>query len=440
MRKAILVASIALIITFVFLQYLYRFIFPNTYLSSVKISGKSTHTINELLIKIETKPLELQVKNRLYKFTFKQIGIILDKPTTLRVLFERNNRFPENIKLWLDAISNKKTILPTLIFTQDYYDFMKNTVFDFSAETNKYIIDDIGKQIIYQENANKYQMDAEKTKYLIVYNFGNGKTINPDLIEPINYEKINVERQNTRLKNIFNEPIIITTGDNGNRYSFSIGTEILKSIMAINYKPDNDKLEVDVNENNLAEFVQKNNNLIVLDTDKKISFYDLKNDLMNLINSRLQGNNSNTIIAKTENTSNTDGTKAPKYIEIDISQQTMYLFANNELVNKFKISSGLYKPTPRGEYKIINKAFNAYSDLYNVWMPYWMAFYYETDTNSYYGIHELPYWVSGSGQKIQRPREFIGSPHTGGCVALDIGSSKEVYNFSEIGMPVYIYN
>ena len=116
------------------------------------------------------------------------------------------------------------------------------------------------------------------------------------------------------------------------------------------------------------------------------------------------------------------------------------MFENSNLIARHRISSGLYKPTPRGEFALINKANNAYSDIYHVWMSYWMAFYYEKETNSYYGIHELPYWVSGDGQKIQRPREFLGSPHTGGCVSLDIGIAKQVYDWSETGLPVYIYD
>ena len=71
-------------------------------------------------------------------------------------------------------------------------------------------------------------------------------------------------------------------------------------------------------------------------------------------------------------------------------------------------------------------------------MPYWMGFEFSKELGAYFGIHELPYFYSGT-KKIQRPREFIGAPNTGGCVALDIGDAKEVYQLANLGTPVVIY-
>lgn len=179
---------------------------------------------------------------------------------------------------------------------------------------------------------------------------------------------------------------------------------------------------------------------IKLESDRKIHPGELKKDLIALINSRARGEPADTIAAHIGYTPNTKGNLAQKYIEVDISQQTMYLFKDGNLFNTYKISTGLYYPTPVGQFKILNKAVNAFSDIYHVWMPFWMAFYYGPEVDAYFGIHELPYWVAEDGAKIQRPREFIGSPHTGGCVALDVGAAKEVYAFSDVDMPVYVYN
>ena len=136
----------------------------------------------------------------------------------------------------------------------------------------------------------------------------------------------------------------------------------------------------------------------------------------------------------------THGEIAERYIEINISQQKMYLFYRGNLVNSYPVSTGLYYPTPVGRFQIMNKALEGYSDIFNVYMPYWMAFYYgwAGGQDAYFGIHELPYWYVGQERK-QRPREFLGSPHTGGCVSLDIGAAKEVYDFSYVGMDVVIF-
>jgi len=139
-----------------------------------------------------------------------------------------------------------------------------------------------------------------------------------------------------------------------------------------------------------------------------------------------------------EKIGNTSGLAAPKYIEVDISEQRMYLFLDGKMHKTYTISSGLEYPTPRGIFFIKNKYPNAYSGIYHVWMPYWMEFYYHPLLGATFGIHELPYWFEG-GRKVRRPREKLGSPSTGGCISLDFGKAKEVYNFSEVGMPVYIY-
>ncbi len=137
---------------------------------------------------------------------------------------------------------------------------------------------------------------------------------------------------------------------------------------------------------------------------------------------------------------NTDGTKKNKYIEIDISQQKMYLFEKGVLKKSYRVSTGLYYPTPTGVFTIFNKNLNAYSSIYHVWMAYWMAFYIDPYLKASFGIHELPYWYDASGKKKFRPRDFIGSPHTGGCVALDIGKAQEVYAFADVGTSVYIFD
>jgi lipoprotein-anchoring transpeptidase ErfK/SrfK len=154
----------------------------------------------------------------------------------------------------------------------------------------------------------------------------------------------------------------------------------------------------------------------------------------------MEGNHSEIIRRKLDYRPNTDGKQADKYIEIDLSQQRMYLFRDGEIYTSYPISSGRYFPTPTGVFTILNKAPNAYSDIYHVWMPYWMAFFYHSQLKAYFGIHELPYWLTANGQKIQRPREFIGSPNTGGCIALDVDTARQVYAFGDIGMPVYIYD
>ena len=117
----------------------------------------------------------------------------------------------------------------------------------------------------------------------------------------------------------------------------------------------------------------------------------------------------------------------------------MYLFKDRKLYKTYRVSTGLEYPTPTGAFEILNKAGLGYSAIYDVWMAWWMGFKYSDELHAYFGIHELPYTIT-DGNKIHRPANFIGTPNTGGCVALGIGDAKEVYQFGEIGTKVIIYH
>lgn len=134
-----------------------------------------------------------------------------------------------------------------------------------------------------------------------------------------------------------------------------------------------------------------------------------------------------------------DGDLADKYLEVDLSQQRLYRWEGGKVVGKHIISTGKYGPTPRGLHKIKNKALKAWSPPAQVWMPFWMAYAYNPNLGAYLGFHELPYWEGASGEKIRRPFDTLGTPVTGGCIQLNIGDAEEVYNWTEIGIPVLIH-
>jgi len=128
---------------------------------------------------------------------------------------------------------------------------------------------------------------------------------------------------------------------------------------------------------------------------------------------------------------NTPGKYPGKYIEINLSEQNLYTFEGTRLLNTYKISTGKWSmPTPEGEFTINNKDPRAYSATYKLYMPYWMSF-----IDSKYGIHELPEWPDGT----KEGEGHLGTPVSHGCVRLGRGAAQEVYDWAEIGTPVYIH-
>lgn len=442
MKKVLFGLSIIIfLVLFYIIFQLNNRVFPNTFLSQQLIGFKSSLEINKQFEQAMSKPIVIIVNERQYKFSQKDLGIMLNKNATIDAIFELNNKpVIMRIKQWFNQLSRKQQILPVISFSPNFYQFTQ-TIFDFSKQDDQIVIDNINKSINLQENSQKFQIDAGNLRAQIVFNY----TKQPLIITPLLIKLTNEQKQkklteqNQRLAKAFSQPLQIVMDKNGSLTKQTIPTTLLKQFISINYTPDQTNAVLTINQNLFDQFYNKQL-APYFNSDIKLTKNNISQNVLGAMTNRIQGISTDAIFNQLKESANTNGEKASKYIEIDISQQAMYLFENNNLIARHRISSGLYKPTPRGEFNLINKATNAYSDIYNVYMPFWMAFYYEKETNSYYGIHELPYWVSGDGQKIQRPREFIGSPHTGGCVSLDIGIAKQVFDWSEEGLPVYIYD
>lgn len=120
-----------------------------------------------------------------------------------------------------------------------------------------------------------------------------------------------------------------------------------------------------------------------------------------------------------------------KYIDISIPNQTMTLFEDGKKINSFLVSTGKYgMPTPLGTFSVKKKELNHWSSTYGLWMPFSINFY-----GAYY-IHELPYWPSG----YREGENHLGIRVSHGCVRLGVGPAEYVFNWSEIGTPVYAHN
>jgi len=125
------------------------------------------------------------------------------------------------------------------------------------------------------------------------------------------------------------------------------------------------------------------------------------------------------------------GKYAGRYIEVNLSQQELYLFDGSNLIASFPVSTGKWSmPTPTGEFTIQSKTERAYSNEYGLYMPWWMAF-----IGDQYGIHELPEWPNGT----KEGENHLGTPISHGCIRLGVGAAQQVYNSIDVGTPVFIH-
>lgn len=122
--------------------------------------------------------------------------------------------------------------------------------------------------------------------------------------------------------------------------------------------------------------------------------------------------------------------KLPKRIEVNTGAQVLSYYLGGVRMGSFLISSGTaYMPTPKGHFSIINKHPKAWSP-YGLWMPYWMGL-----GTGRFGIHQLPIWPNG----YREGEDHLGTPVSHGCIRLGIEPAEFLYNWAEVGTPVFIY-
>ena len=123
----------------------------------------------------------------------------------------------------------------------------------------------------------------------------------------------------------------------------------------------------------------------------------------------------------------------PKRIQVSISQQHLYAYQGDVLVYSFAASTGQNDGTLTGNFSILDKIPNAYSDPWGFYMPDWMGIYW---AGAYLenGIHSLP--VLNNGQTIWGNE--IGKPITYGCVVLETADADKLFNWADVGTPVQI--
>jgi lipoprotein-anchoring transpeptidase ErfK/SrfK len=121
-----------------------------------------------------------------------------------------------------------------------------------------------------------------------------------------------------------------------------------------------------------------------------------------------------------------------KYIQVDISEQHMYVYDGENLVYSFVASTGMGNSTRVGTFNVLNKIPNAYGATWNIWMPNWLGIYWSGGLQN--GIHALP--ILSNGATLWAG--YLGTPISFGCVVLDTYDAQVLYDWADIGTLVEI--
>ena len=123
----------------------------------------------------------------------------------------------------------------------------------------------------------------------------------------------------------------------------------------------------------------------------------------------------------------------PKKIVVDISEQRLRAYEGGALKWDFICSTGRAgNNTRRGTFQVLDKIPNAWGGTWGIWMPYWLGIYWAGSTeNGFHGLARL-----SNGTVLSK--SVLGRPATNGCIMLSDEDARALYQWAEIGTPVWI--
>ncbi|MBN1494951.1 L,D-transpeptidase family protein [Candidatus Peregrinibacteria bacterium] len=131
-----------------------------------------------------------------------------------------------------------------------------------------------------------------------------------------------------------------------------------------------------------------------------------------------------------------DNLNGSKSIEVDISEQRMYLKVGDIVIRSFPVSTGKSStPTPYGHTQILAKQEVRVGGAWPHYiMPKWLNF-----RRGGYGIHALPSIRYDNGYYWREALNHIGTPRSHGCIRLLPADAVFAYDFAEIGTSVWVH-
>ncbi len=439
-RRNVLLFFVGLNIFFLFVIMMNTMSFPNTMVGGVNLGLKTKTYIRNYLAGVYGTPFKLTINSHTYDLNYEHIGVYMNPDGAINEIFAPNTKpFPENVGAFVASVFQKRPVKIPLSFSQEFYEYVTKINIAGSNHNDIVYVNQENKQVTLFTPEQRYRINTSLFQTELTKRFGRHEdALLVPLVEVPNTLEKDVEAANTKLLAAYKDPLTVIVGINSANRFLTLSPDDLRRYTVASISANSHDVQLNVNSKAFAPDLSRALAVYTASFNPTLASEKIGDEMKNALLTRMTGSPMDSIKVGIDNGPNTDGEIATKYIEIDISQQKLFTFNQGKLVKTYRVSTGKDYPTPVGRFAILNKAGLGYSSIYNVWMPYWMAFSFSDVLHAYFGIHELPYYYTG-GTKIQRPRDFIGAPNTGGCVALDIGDAKEVYQFSDIGTPVVIY-
>jgi LysM repeat protein len=123
-----------------------------------------------------------------------------------------------------------------------------------------------------------------------------------------------------------------------------------------------------------------------------------------------------------------------KRIVVSLDEQHMWLYQDGELLDHYKISTGLDRsPTQPGIFQVQTHVEEAYASIWDLYMPHFIGIY-EAWPGFMNGFHGLPTLSTGRRLWVG----VLGRPVSFGCIVLDLKPAEDLFQWAEKGVVVEI--
>ncbi len=437
-------------------------IMKNVYYQGNDLSGKSKSQAialikNKVQTQIDEKIAITSDTGKTYETTFTETGIIPDYLTVVNQAFAigRNSNFLRSLVELPLTFWQEKNLDLTIAFDPEKYGTFLQKI---SEELNVSAIDASllikNGEIVALSPTNGQKIDSEglqselSEKFLTLTKKVEIKLPTSSILPELDSNDLSSAK--TQAERYLNHQMQISL--NNNLYLLerkSIGGFVVFLLQNGVYSASLDKTAIKKYVNTLAA---KNDTSTI---DIKISaidnsvlqqgrqgIYTDQDDAVNKIANALSSENQSSAISLVQTTKDPQTIKVfpdegivpgrfpGKYIDVDLTNQLLTIFEGINQMGQYQVSTGkASKPTPTGTRTIQDKSPRAWSAPYGLYMPWWNGM------GGGYGIHELPEWPNG----YKEGESHLGTPVSHGCIRLGVGPAQTVYNWADIGTPVYIH-
>lgn len=468
--KRRIVKTIFIFLTVIFALSLFMFlynyahagkIYRNVYIDNINLQGKTMAQTKNIIENIVNKRLEnrlvIQSADKELEVGIAETGIQIDTQKMIIDAFQqgRDDNFFRSLYASAETIYKKKQLDYPISFDQDLYEnYLSRVSSSLEIPPIDASLEIKNGQVITNSSKTGVTIDLANLEEQIKSGFAGSQEkytfqiqtvpITPSLIvEDLASAKSQAENyMNHSITLTLNDQVYIadrkTIGDwisfkneEGNYYAYLNNEAIKTFINKIAAKNDISVIDIKVSAID-GSILQEGRQGIYVNQDEAISkiVNGLKNPIQTISFTLSQYTKEPQTLTVFPDEGIVPGRFSGKYIDIDLTKQLMTIFEGVNQVGQYIISSGKASmPTPTGIRTIINKDPRAWSNKYGLWMPWWM------DIGGDYGIHELPEWPNG----YKEGESHLGTPVSHGCVRLGVGAAQTVYNWADIGIPVYIH-